>query len=326
MKTRKFKSFIFLSALSLFLGLQVVQGQTLREAVEAYNTGLELAETDIKAAIASFEESAQIARLLGEEGEEVREQAEIQIPGLHYELAMEYYRDRNIPDAVKGFEETIEVAKKYNDSGTLRRSENVLHQLYAIKGNSLFREDKNEEALEMFGKALEINPQHARSYLGKGLVYRRLEDVEKFREAMDMAIENALITEEEQIMQTAESTARDFFLVRAVRAKQENNLQRAIDLISSSLTYDETFPETHFLLATIYNEQSRYQDAVDSAQRAIDLFNGNKEETAKIYFELGRAYEGLGDTARACAAYNDAAYGNYEASAKYQMEHILKCP
>jgi tetratricopeptide (TPR) repeat protein len=86
------------------------------------------------------------------------------------------------------------------------------------------------------------------------------------------------------------------------------------------------FPETHFLLATIYNEQSRYQDAVNSAQRAIDLFNGTKDETAKIYFELGKAYEGLGDITRACAAYNDAAYGNYEASAKYQMEHVLKCP
>lgn len=178
----------------------------------------------------------------------------------------------------------------------------------------------------MFDKALEINPHHARAHLGKGLVYRRLEDAGNFREAMDMAIETALMTDDEQIMQTAGSTARDFFLVRAVRAKGENDFGQAIEFISASLSYDEAFPETHFLLATIYNEQSRYQDAVNSAQRAIELFNGTRDETAKIYFELGKAYEGLGDTTRACAAYNEAAHGNYEASAKYQMEHVLKCP
>ncbi len=325
MKIRLFKKLILLSAMSLFLGLQI-HGQSLKDAIEAYNTGLDLADTDIKAAIASFEKSIQIASLLGEEGEEVKEQAEIQIPGLHFNFAMNHYRERNIPDAIKGFEETIEVANKYTDVNTARRSENVLHQLYTIQGNSLFRENQNEEALSMFDKALEINPQHARAHLGKGLVYRRLEDTDNFREAMDMAIETALMTDDEQIMQTAESTARDFFLVRAVRAKGENDFAQAIDFISASLSYDEAFPETHFLLATIYNEQSRYQDAVNSAQRAIELFNGTRDETAKIYFELGKAYEGLEDTTRACAAYNEAAHGNYEASAKYQMEHVLKCP
>ncbi len=325
MKTRLLEKIILLSALSLFLGLQV-QGQSLKDAIDAYNTGLDLKETDIRASIASFEKSIEIASLLGAEGEEVKEQAEIQIPGLHFDMAMAQYRERNIPEAISGFEETIVVADQYNDPNTKRRSESVLHQLYAIQANTLFRENENEEALALFDKALAINPQHARSHLGKGLVYRRLEDAENFKASMDLALETALMTNEEQIAQTAESTARDFFLVRAVRSKGENNLEQAIDFLSTSLSYDESFPETHFLLATIYNEQRRYQDAVNSAQRAIDLFDGNKDETAKIFFELGKAYEGLGDTTRACAAYSDAAYGNYEASAKYQMEHVLKCP
>jgi tetratricopeptide (TPR) repeat protein len=136
MKTRLFKKLIFLPVLLLFLGLQI-QGQTLKDAIEAYNTGLDLADTDIRAAIESFKKSAQIASLLGEEGEEVKEQAEIQIPGLHFDLAMQHYRERNIPDAIEGFEETIEVANKYNDSGTASRSENVLHQLYTIHGKQL---------------------------------------------------------------------------------------------------------------------------------------------------------------------------------------------
>jgi hypothetical protein len=46
-----------------------------------------------------------------------------------------------------------------------------------------------------------------------------LEDAENFRKAMDQAIETGLATGDEQTAQTAETTARDFFLVRAVRAK-----------------------------------------------------------------------------------------------------------
>jgi len=326
MKIRLLKKLLLLSAMSLVLGLQA-QGQTLKDAIDAFNTGMDLAGSDIKAAISSVEKSLQIASLLGEEGEEVKEMAEVQIPGLYFDLAMGQYKERNIPEAITGFEGAIVVADKFSDSNTKRRTESVLHQLYAIQGNTLFRENNNEEALGLFDKSIAINPQFARAYLGKGLVYRRLEDADNFKQAMDKAIETALLTDEKQILETAESTARDFFLVRAARAKGENNITQAIEFLTTSLSYDQTFPETHYLLATIHNEQSRYQDAINSAQRAIELSNGgSRDETAKIYFELGQAYEGLANTSQACAAYKNASYGNYEASAKYQMEHVLKCP
>ena len=140
-----------------------------------------------------------------------------------------------------------------------------------------------------------------------------------------MAIETGLMTNNNRVTETAESTARDFFLVRAVRAKGEENYDQAIQLLSTSIIYDESFPETHFLFASIYNEQSRFNDAVNSGQRALALLNGDRNETAKIYFELGKAFAGLGNINQACAALRDAAHGNYEASANYQIEHVLKC-
>jgi tetratricopeptide (TPR) repeat protein len=325
MKIKLLQKILLITSMTLFVGFQI-QAQTLKDAIDAYNTGMDLVGSDIEAAIESIKRSHEMASQLGAEGEEVREQAEIQLPGLYYDKAMGHYRERNIDQAVEGFEEAIAISEKFDDAGSKRRSENVLHQLYAIQGNTEFRENNHEEALSLFDKALEINPQHARSYLGKGLVYRRLEDTENFRKAMDMAIETGLATGEEQITQTAESTARDYFLVRAVRAKGEGNFDTTIEMLNTSLNYDESFPEAHFLLSATYNEQSRYQDAVNSARRAIDLSNGNREETAKMYFELAKAYEGLGDTAQACNAYSLSAFGNYEASAKYQMEHVLKCP
>ncbi len=324
MKIKSLQKLLFITSMLLFLGLNT-QGQTLREAIDIYNTGIGLIDSDIKAAIASLEKSHGIASLLGAEGEELKEQAEIQIPGLYYDLAMNYYKERNIPAAMEKFENAIELSDKFGDPNTKIRSESVLHQLYAIQANAAFRDNNNDEALKLFDMALAINPQHARSHLGKGLVYRRLEDISNFKEAMDMAIESALMANEGQIAETAGTTARDFFIVRGVRAKGEENHQQALELLTISLSYDESFPETYYLIATIHNDQSRFQDAVNSAQRALDLLNGSRDETAKIFFEQGKAYAGLGNTSQACAAYKEAAHGNYEEAAKYQMEHVLKC-
>jgi tetratricopeptide (TPR) repeat protein len=325
MKIKSLQRLLLITGITIFAGFQM-QGQSLIEAQEAYNAGMDLVETDIEAAIEYVEKSLEIASRLGAEGEEVKELAEIQIPGLYYDKAMGLYRERNIEKAIDGFEEAMEISDKFDDAGTKRRSEQVLHQLYAIQANTEFRENNNKEAIKLFDKALAINPQHARSHLGKGLVYRRLEDTEKFRESMDKAIEAGLTTGEEQIAQTAESTARDYFLVRAVRAKGEQQNDLALELLNTSLNYDRSFPETHFLMAATYNVKSQFQNAVNSARKAIDLAGDNREETAKMYFELGKAYEGLGNTAQACSAYSNAAFGNFEASAKYQREHVLKCP
>jgi tetratricopeptide (TPR) repeat protein len=325
MKITLLQKLLLITSFSLLVGLQS-QGQTLKDAIDAYTKGIELIDSDISAAIENLERSHEIAINLGAEGDEVKEQAEIQIPSLYYERAMNFYRERNIEQAVDGFQAAIDVAEEFKNQNVKSRSEAVLHQLYFIQGNGAFRENENDKALELFNMALEINPQHARSHLGKGLVYRRLENTELFKESMDMAIESGLMTNDESTVETAESTARDFFLVRALRLRGEEKYDEALELLNTSLVYDQKFPETHFLFATIYNEQSRFQDAVKSAGQALELLNGSRDETAKIYFELGKAYAGLGNTSMACTAYRDAAHGQYVESAKYQMEHVLKCP
>jgi tetratricopeptide (TPR) repeat protein len=323
MKIKLLQNLLLIAGMAV-IGLQV-QGQTMQDAVNAYNTGLDLIESDIDAAIASMEKSYDIASKLGEEGEEVKIQAENQIPGLYYQKGLNLYRERNIPQAIDAFVEAVKVSDKFNEKNTKTRSESLLHQLYALQANSVFRENNNEKALELYDMALAINPQHARSHLGKALVYRRLENVDSFKISIDMAIETGLMTNEEQIVQSAESTGRDFFLVRAVKAKSENNLAQAAEMVNNSFSYDQSFAESYFLLASIQNEQSRFQDAVKSSQKALDLLDGSREEAAKIHFELAKAYEGLGNTAQACAAYKNASFGQYQASAQYQIEHVLKC-
>ncbi len=303
-----------------------VYGQTRNELVEIYNSALDLIDSDIKAAIEQMEKAIEMAEELGEEGMEVKDMAEVQLPGLYYDMSIGLTREGETDAAIEGFENAIELADKYGDPETKQRSENVLHQLYFSKGNSLFRDNDNDSALDFFNKALEINPQYARAHLGKGLVYRRLEETEDFRTSIDAAIEYGLQANDEQIVATAERTARDYFIVRGARAKSDNNLERAREFLRSSLNYDPNFPETHYLIATIYNEQGNHTEAVKSAERAIEVSDGTAEEKAKFYFELAKAHMELGNTSAACSAFENAAHGGYAESARYHMEHVLNCP
>ncbi len=311
---------------ALFLAVTIsVSSQTRNEVVEVYNSAIDLIDTDIKAAIEQMERAIEMAEVLGEEGMEVKEMAEVQLPGLYYDMSLGLARAGETDEAIEGFEKTIEVSDMYDDPESRQRSENILHQLYFSKGNNLQRENENEAALEFFDKALEINPQYARAYLGKGLVFRRLEQTEDFREAMDAAIEYGLQTNDEQIVNTAERTARDYFIVRGARAKSNNEFDRALEYLRSSLNYDSNFPETHYILATIHNEQGNHGEAVKSAERAIDVSDGTAEEKAKYYFELGKAYMELGNNSAACSAFSNAEHGSYAESARYHMDHVLNC-
>lgn len=313
--------FSFLVALTI-----IATGQTKNEAIEAYNKAIDLKATDPGAAIKAYEEAIKISSELGEEGEEIKGLAELELSPLYYEVALKLYRERKIAEAITGFETAVNMSEKYNDKDIKSRSENVLHQLYFSRGNELFRANEDAEAIGLFDKALAINPNYARAFLGKALVYRKQEKTTEFAEAMDMAIETGLLSNDDKTVSTAESTARDYFIVRAVRAKDKKDYSEAIELAQTSLKYDKSFAETYFLIAVIANIQKRWDDSIEAGKKGLELLNSADEnDKAKYYFELGNAYAGKGDTALACESFREASVGTYLESAKYQIEQVLKC-
>ncbi len=313
--------------LALFLAINLCAfGQTREEAVETYNSALDLIDDDIKAAIEKMEKALEMAEELGQEGMEVKEMVEVQLPGLYYDMSIDMYRGDDMDGAIEGFERAIELAEEYGDPDTKKESENVLHQLYFRKGNNLFREEQNEEALDYFDRSLEINPEFARAHLGKGLVFRRLQDTDNFREAINSAIEYGNQAGDQDLVSTANRTARDYFVAHGARARSDDNFDRALSLLEESVEYDSNFPEAYHLMASIHNEQENWTQAVENAERAIEASDESAEEKARYYFELGKAYMELGNESAACSAFENAAYGDYEESANYHIDHVLNCP
>ena len=70
------------------------------------------------------------------------------------------------------------------------------------------------------------------------------------------------------------------------------------------------------------NQEKAYSKAIEAANKALELNEGDKSD---IYFEIGQAQEGKGNTAGACSAYKKVTGGNNIETAKYQMTTVLKC-
>ena len=79
----------------------------------------------------------------------------------------------------------------------------------------------------------------------------------------------------------------------------------------------------HYYLALAYSKEKNYEDAISSAQKALSI--EPDKDKSDVYFALGLAYEGKGDSTNACSAYKKVTTGPNVEAAKYQMTQVLKC-
>ena len=102
---------------------------------------------------------------------------------------------------------------------------------------------------------------------------------------------------------------RDNLVTRASKAVQKGANEQAINLANSSLAYDDKNKDAYFLLAVAYNKTSKWDNAIETANKGLALETGSREKKALFYFELGNAQMGKGDTTSACSSFKNASYG-----------------
>ena len=98
--------------------------------------------------------------------------------------------------------------------------------------------------------------------------------------------------------------------------------QEAVQLINDSFKYAQGTADTYYYLTIAYNKSKDYGNAVENANIALGMKEGDK---SSIYFELGQALQGKGDSSGACNAFKNVSSGPNVDAAKYQMEQVLKC-
>ena len=321
--TKRFLLGIMLTG--ILFGAKATYSQSLEEATNAYNAGVELAATDIPKAIQSLLQAADIAEKVGPEAEEIMVISRQQIPALQYNYATNLYKEKKVAEAITNFELAHEYAVKYKDDGIQAKSDDLLPKLYRVKGNDEYKAEKYTEALASFDKALGYNPDFAGAWLSKGLVYNKQKNDAALKESMDKAIETGTKINDEKTVEQAGKFMSDNLLGNANGAFKKNDFNGAIAILDESIKYADNNAEAYYLYALSYNKLSKWDEAIGSAQKGLELDGATPDKQARFFFEMGMAQAGKGSTGDACASFKKAARGPLAESANYQIKTVLKC-
>lgn len=309
--------------------------QTLTDAINTYNKAQELAGAkDYDSAIAEYEEAITIAESLGAEGEDIMSRSKKAIPKLYFARAVEAYNAfrsspnlESLDQAIEEFAEAEEIGREEGDDQVQTRATNIMAQLYYQKGTMLFKREEFESADEALNNAIQTNSNYAKAYYQKALVYQKTNpnDLEGTMSLFDRAIAVSEQVSDNTTLRKSNERAHQELLYRGGKAIEAGNNTRAIELIELSLQYDGSSSDSYYRLAEASNKLGRRDAAIQHANRALELEQGGSTDKAKIFFELGVAYQAKGNKGEACKALNSASYGSFKAPSEHKMEFELKC-
>jgi tetratricopeptide (TPR) repeat protein len=308
---------------SLAVLFSVSYAQTMEESVEARNKGAELmANGDIEGAITALEKCVEISKNVGSEADENRTVAEAALPGLYLQKADNVLSTKNYSAALKAFEEVLVVADKYKNNAIKEKVEKPMTEIYYVIGATAFQKNDIAEALKNLDIAISRDPDHAKSYYIKGVVYQKQGDEDKMAENYKSAIEKADANNDRNTSKNAKSTLSKYYFNKGISALQKKSYDAAITAFNQTVEVDDAFADAYFRLATCYNAKKDYDKAIANAEKALSIKTTDKDG---IYFELGNAYMAKKDNGNACEAFKQVKADPYAANAKHQREVVLKC-
>lgn len=312
----------------------VAQDDPRAQAVEKFNTAQEYAsDRNFDNAISTYREALAIAR--DNDLDDIVERIEQNLPRVGFSRAStaysEYQNDRslaNANEALEAFKAAQEIAEEFGDQQITQQARGAIPQLYYLRSVHEFRDDNYDAALADLATAIDMNANYAVAYYQKGVVMKAKDpdNFDGFMEWYDRAIEIAQQTDDSRTLNNARNGARDELIYRAVNLADERRFSRAIELLEKVEQYDPESADAHYRLAEIHNERGNWDQALQHAQRSLELETGGVGDRAKIYFELGTAYKGKGETSNACDAFENARHGDFTDPANHELQFELECP
>lgn len=310
---------IMLAIFSLFVISAFAQ--SINEAGEAFNQAIQFSKDGkYTEALDAYQQTIDICSQLGEEGADLKSKAESQLATAYYNIAKNFYEEKQYTDAISNFKLAAQWADQTGEEKTADASQTYLAGLYTAIGNSAYKKDDYEKAIEDYNMAISYKPDYFKAYYGKGITYKKQENIAEMKEALDKVIE--LAPADDKTGEKASSIISTTYLNEGAVALQKADYDGAIDNLNISLKYDNAAPLTHYYLALAFNGKKDWDNAIVSANKAIEL---GYENVGDAWFAIGQANEGKGDTAAACDAYKKVTDGPNVQAAKYQAETVLKC-
>jgi len=298
--------------------------QTADEAGAKYNAGnTAMTNKKYSDAVSLYESALKIARAAGPDAAGLKSNIEKQLVSAYTKDGIVKYKKKNYEGSVASLDKGYELAGEIGDKETQSKLIDYIATIRSAEGMSLIKENKLDDALDEFDKALKAKPEFALSYYGKGLVYKEKGDLDAMMVNMDEAIKlGDKYSSMKKYGDKAKNAASVTLLATATEEINKEHGEEAARLINESFKYEKGTADTYYYLTVAYVKSKQFEEAVTAAKKALELKTGDK---SNIYFSLGQALEGKGDVSGACDAYKNVTTGPNVEAAKYQITQKLKC-
>jgi tetratricopeptide (TPR) repeat protein len=309
-----------LSVVAVLFGITVISSaQTLQEVAEVLKNGSELnAAGDLDGAIAELEKCVEMAKKVGADAEEHQIVAESALPNLYLQKATKINATRDYPATVKALEAAIAASEKYNNADVKEKAEKTLPQVYYAMGAADFQAQKFSEAILNLDQVIARDPNMASAYFIRGASYQSLKDEAKMEENYKLAIEKGDARGKAQLTR--------YYNNAGATSQKAQKWDDAIAAFKKTIEVDSENSDAYYSLSSCYNSKKSWNDAISAGEKALELRSGGDPKTLDgVYYQLGTAYAGKNDAAKACENFKKVANEPFLAGAKYQIETALKC-
>jgi Flp pilus assembly protein TadD len=165
----------------------------------------------------------------------------------------------------------IDLAKELSQEQKNRQEALALFQ----NGVSLAQENKIDEAVEAFRKAVELKPDLAEAYINLGLLFFRQDKTDEAEKALLKALE--LKPEDPKIKQALGN----IYFEKAKGLLQQDKIDEALETLKLSYGYNPNDPYTNYLLGYAYSQKGLKEEAIKSFEAFLQL-EPNAPQAAQV--------------------------------------------
>ena len=302
--------------------------QTLTEVINEFNAGVEkLNAQEYDAALANFNEVLTMAEVVGAEADDMKAQAQKQIPATYYRQATTFMKRKQYDNAIPYLENTVATATLYNNNEEIsKKAGGYLPQLYVRQGTQEMKNKSYDAAIEYFDKALALNEGLYQACQGKAMVYMEQDETDLMLECFNNAKKGAQAKNDtktiEQINGTIDSYYNKYITEEMEMVDPEDNdYTYVVEACENALAANPDNPFALYHLALVANKSSQYDQAIEYAQKALQ-FETEAVWISAINYELGSAYQGNSAYDEACEALQKVTEEPFLTRAEKKIESV----
>ena len=283
-----------------------LSAQTLTDVINEFNTGVEkLNNQEYLVSIDHFNQVLTMAETVGAEADEMKGNAQMQIPAAYYRQATIFMKRKQYDNAIPYLEQTVESATLFNNNDEIKaKASGYLPQLYVREGNVSWKNKDFDQALAYFDKALGMNPNLYQAHQGKGMVYLDQDKTSDMLEEFTLAKAGAEAKGDAKTI-TKVNGVIDSYYNKIIKEEfdmvdpEDNDYSYVVEACENALAANPENPRAYYFLATVNNKSNEHASAIENAIKGLEY------ETEPVYvsglnFELGTAYDKTDEYDKAC--------------------------